>query len=75
MELQGIHDVFHISPLRIYLTDPDQVVNDANIENDSGFEPRGETNPIYRPRSEENEAKDDPHDENTWNHHPKRDAT
>jgi hypothetical protein len=31
-ELQNTHDVFHISQLRKYLTDPDHVVNDANIE-------------------------------------------
>jgi hypothetical protein len=61
--------------LKKYLADPDYIVNDANIENDSGFEPRGEANPNYRPRSEEIEAKDDPHDENTWNHHPIRGAT
>jgi hypothetical protein len=29
---QGISDVFHVSQLRKYFTDPDHVVNDANIE-------------------------------------------
>jgi hypothetical protein len=31
-ELQGIHDVFHVSQLRKYVVDPSHVVNDQNIK-------------------------------------------
>jgi hypothetical protein len=31
-EFQGIHNVFHVSQLRQYITDPDHVVNDKVIE-------------------------------------------
>jgi hypothetical protein len=31
-ELQGIHDVFHVSQLRQYIADPSHVINDEKIE-------------------------------------------
>jgi hypothetical protein len=32
LELQGIHDVFHVSQLRQYIVDPNHVVNDEAIK-------------------------------------------
>jgi hypothetical protein len=74
MELQGIHDIFHVSQLRKYLADPDHVVNDENIELTS------DSNYVERPiRIIDREVKElrrkmIPMVRVLWNHHQIRDA-
>jgi hypothetical protein len=74
-ELQGIHDVFHISQLRQYIMDSDHLVNDEVIEltPDLSYAER----PIQILEYEEKELrwKKIPLVKVLWSHHPVQDAT
>jgi hypothetical protein len=74
-ELQGIHDVFHVSQLRQYLADPDHVVNDAEIEltTDLSYEERPIQ--ILEFGNKELRQRKIPLVKVLWSHHPIRDAT
>jgi hypothetical protein len=74
-ELRGIHDVFHVSQLRQYLADPDQTVNDVEIEltTDLSYEERPVR--ILEFGSKELRQRKIPMVKVLWSHHPTRDAT
>jgi hypothetical protein len=75
LELQGIHDVFHVSQLRQYIEDADHVVNDEVIEltPDLSYDEKSI-------RTLEHGEKELRHKrillaKVLWNHHPVRDVT
>jgi hypothetical protein len=75
LELQGIHDVFHVSQLRQCIVDPSHVVNNESIEliTDLNYDER----PVQILEFEEKELrqKNIPLVKVLWSHRPVEDAT
>jgi hypothetical protein len=74
-ELQGIHNVFHVSQLRKYLADPDHVENDENIDLTTDLNYVEKPVQILDHGEKKFRQKTIPLVKVLWNRHPVQDAT